>query len=87
MSDRNTITIDGQVAYFIQYDEIEGFTHIDGVCQRCAYGPVLYKSGAPRCPHIHDAACADGLFLYEAEFAAARLGVLPEIKFNWDDES
>lgn len=87
MTERKTITINGQVAYLIKYDEIEGFVAIDDICQRCAYGPVFHKSGVSKCPYIKNEECADGLFLHETEFALARLGVVPGIKFNWDDES
>ena len=42
MSDRKTITIDGQVAYLIQYDEIPAYDDLTwDPCTKCVCGPDL----------------------------------------------
>lgn len=92
MSDRKTTTIDGQVAYLIQYDEIPAYDELTwDPCTKCVCGPGLKerpRQGLHNCPEHAIPGCGGGLFLHEAEFAVARLGGTPTDKVDsWDDKS
>lgn len=79
MNERKTTTLpDGTKVLYIGYSEMPGWDNKVAPCELCAVNPTS-ESGQP-CYVNKGVGCGGGLYLNEAEFAAARVGVVPSIK-------
>lgn len=77
MNERKTTTLpDGTKVLYIGYSEMPEYQL--STCELCAVNPTR-ESGQP-CYVNKGVGCGGGLYLNEAEFAAARVGVVPSIK-------